>query len=186
MRALGEVLARSAARAAVALAFALGLSPAPAPAQGVSCCSADPEIANGLDEGFGAPPVETPTPAPQSPQSPSPGQSPRLVFLLTKLPNEGGAPVVGFKAWLDADVCPLRVPADLNDESEMDASFAKQVVLGTLLRGDGRVRVALRARKLASGAETGEETGEAQGEDRAAIATATHQALKRLGLICEG
>jgi len=186
MRRWGVVLARSAARAAVALALALGLSPALAPAQGVSCCGADPEIGNGLDEGFGAPPAETPAPAPQSLQSPPPVQSPRLVFLLVKLPNDGGAPVVGFKAWLDGDVCPLRVPANMDDESKMDASFAKQVVLGTLLRGDGRVRVALRARELASGAETGEETGEAQGEDRAAIATATHQALKRLGLICEG
>jgi hypothetical protein len=183
MRALGKALARCAARAAVTLAFALGLSPAPAPAEGVSCCSADPEIANGLDEGFGAPPLEAPAPAAGPP---SPIQSPRLVFLLTKLPNEGGAPVVGFKAWLDADVCPLRVPAGLDDESEMDASVAKQVVLGTLLRNDGRVRVALRARELVSGAETGQEIGEAQGEDRAAIAAATYQALKRLGLVCEG
>jgi hypothetical protein len=186
MRASGDVFVRVAAAAAMAFLFAFLLSPTRAPAQGVSCYSVDPEIANGLDEGFGAPPMQTSTSVPSSPQSPSPLQAPRLVFLLTKLPNEGGAAVVGFKAWLDGDVCPLRVPGNLDDESKMDASFAKQVVLGTILRGDGRVRIALRARTLASGAETEEETGEAEGEDKAAVAAATHQALKRLGLVCEG
>ena len=173
-----EALRRSAGLASVVAALLIVLVPAKAPAQGADCCSADPAIAYGLDEGFGAPPVDG--------QAASLSPQPRLVFLLTRLPSTGGPPLVGFKAWIDGDVCPLRVPENLDDESKMDASGAREIVLGTVSRGEGRVRIELSASKLADGAVRGPVTGEAEGEDKAAVAAATHQALKSLGLVCEG
>jgi hypothetical protein len=175
MRAYREALLQR-ARLAL-LAVALGLAIGVIDAATAECCDTDPAITHGLDEGFGAPPLDGQASA---------SLQPRLVYLLSRLPSAGGPPLIGFKAWLDGDVCPLRVPENLDDESKMDASHAKEVVLGTVSRRDGRVKIELTASKLSDGAVRGPVTGEAEGEDKAAVAAATHQALKALDLICEG
>jgi hypothetical protein len=135
---------------------------------------ADDPVVGGLEEGFGVPPQAPPPDGGVSP--------PRLVYLIMRKPEAGAGRE--FKAWIDDAACILR--RDDTTTLEAPGSAARHEILGKLVPGDGRVKLELRARDLASGAETEPVLGEATGEDRAAIAAATRQALKRLSLVCEG